>query len=734
MNNRLVIRAGHPYTQDLAFRPDGLILATLGTQQAGLHFWEVRGARPLGVWHGHPRIQGLRLAQDRLLTWGESRACLWDSSPLHRGSLELPLLQSYSGIGDGSVLGSRHFLLGGSTLRMGSSRSGQVLLEFPGERWFHLGPRGRRLVVGSRLVSGISGRVVHQFESACAQAAFSPEERWLAVSGYSESFLTLMDLDRNQSYRHEAHDSRILAMGFSPEGLYLASLSERGGLTVVDLESGHSLTMECELEAPCNLAWLGTGRLMVGGVSGDYRLVEVAPEGLRASSVAPSPHEMDQTGTGRWELGPDGLAAWTLGSHLSVRHLATGQSVGQLPAPLRPEPRVRQQLVQATVLVEGFPWDLERGKALPGGPWEVVGQQLVERRGGQLRLGEVTVEAPLEVPQLHAVCDRLRSFAFSDASGQRLEVWRRSVQDWSRWRTAPMLTTRPLGMRFQAGGQLLGWHDDRGGSTIWIPEDNRLFSSTGPCLMLSRGWLETDAAGVVQLRDSRGNVVRQLSGGPWRWLFEIPDGILLVAPQRAEIWNLEMDSLRTAWELPQLVAAQLTEDRGFLMVAEASGDVSLWDVLEGRAHGVSQPFHPHDLPHLQFRSGHGLALACAGRDCGCWRLADGSFEWIRFGEPWFSGVYPLEGERVLLLTQDGSWHLYGGRPWQRLASLSTAQNDGFLALGADGRWDSSPELYSKVLLESGRQAPAPEDELWQALISWPSSLPAVDRAASPDPA
>ena len=735
MSERLVIRAGHPYTQDLAFRPDGLLLATLGTQQAGLHFWEVRGARPLGVWHGHPRLQGMRLSQDRLLTWGEGRGCLWDSTPLHHGSLNFPLLKDFSGIGDGSQLGSRQFLLGGASTRMGNSRTGKVLLEFPGERWFHLGPRGRRLVVGNRLISGVSGRIVHQFEAACAQAAFSPEERWLAVSGYSDNFLTLMDLERSQSYRHEAHSYRILRLQFSPDGLYLASLCEKGGLTVVDLEVGHSHCLETELEGVNALGWLGADRLMVGDGSGAYRLVEVTPEGLRASTIVPGPLVTD-SGTGRWLLGPDGLAAWTLGAHLGIRYLPTGQSVGHLPAPLRGEPRVRQQLVGQTVLVEGFPWDLVRGKAQAGGPMAPLGELLVARRGEEYRVGDVIVPAPSEVPQLRAVCARRRSFAFTDKAGQRLDIWRRDAQSWSRWRTAPALPSEPQDVRFSSNGQLFSWHDGQGASTVWIPEANRLYSCTGPVALLPLGWAEADASGTVQLRDGQGGVRCQLAGSTgWRWLFHSPGGwLVLVSPRRAEAWNLEMDSLRGAWELPGLVGVSLTEDGKFLLGIEASGDISLWSLPHGGPLGPSQPFHPQDLPHLQVSSGHGLALACAGRECGCWRLDDGSFEWIRFGEPWFSGVYPLPGQRVLLLTQDGSWHLYAGRPLRRQATLSTAQNDGFLVVAEGGRWESSPELYGKVSLDSGRQPPAPEDGLWQALTSLPSSLPAVDRATSPDPA
>ncbi|MBX3169116.1 MAG: WD40 repeat domain-containing protein [Candidatus Eremiobacteraeota bacterium] len=735
MSERLVIRAGHPYTQDLAFRPDGLILATVGTQQAGLHFWEVRGARPLGVWHGHPRLQGLRLSQDRLLTWGEGRACLWDSTPLHQGSLDFHLLKDYTGIGDGSQLGARQFLLSGTTTRLGSSRSGKVLLELPGERWCHLGPRGRRLVVGNRLVSGVSGRIVHQFETVCAQAAFSPEERWLAVCGYSDSFLTLMDLERTQSYHHAAHSQRILQLRFSPDGLYLASLCEKGGLTVVDLESGHSHCLETQLEGVSALGWLGADRLMVGDGSGSYRLVEVAPEGLRASTVVPGPL-VTESGTGRWLLGPDGLAAWTLGAHLGIRHLATGQTLGHLPAPLRSEPRVRQQLVGQTVLVEGIPWDLRRGKAQPGGPLAALGQVLVARRGQEYQIGEGTVPIPAEVPQLRAVCGRLRSFAFTDRGGQRLEIWRRDADHWSRWRTAPALPGAPHDLQFSSNGQLLSWHDGQGGSTVWIPESNRLYPCSGPTLLLPQGWLEADASGAVQVRDGQGNLRRQVPGSTgWCWLlYSSSTGVVLVAPRRAEAWNLELDSLRGAWELPGLVGASLSEDGKALLGIEASGDISLWSVPQGRSLGPSQPFHPQDLPHLQITSGHGLALACAGRECGCWRLDDGSFEWIRFGEPWFSGVYPLPEQRVLLLTQDGSWHLYGGRPLHRLATLSTAENDGFLVIGDGGRWDSSPELYSKVLLDSGRQAPAPEDELWQSLISLPTSRLEADRATSPDPA
>lgn len=739
MSERLVVRAGHPYTQDLAFRPDGLILATVGTQQAGLHFWEVRGGRPLGVWHGHPRLQGLRLGQDRLLSWGEGRACLWDSTPLHHGRLDFPLLKDFSGIGDGSQLGARQFLLNGTTTRLGSSRNGKVLLELPGERWCHLGPRGRRLVVGNRLISGVSGRVVHQFESPCAQAAFSPEERWLAVSGYSDRFLTLMDLERAQSYRHEAHSQRIVRLQFSPDGLYLASLCEKGGLTVVDLESGHSHCQETDLENVCALGWLGADRLMVGDVSGAYRLLEVTPEGLRASTVVAGPLLTD-AGTGRWLLGPDGLAAWTLGAHLSVRHLATGQTVGLLPASLRHEPRVRQQLVGQTLLVEGFPWDLERGKALPGGRLSALGEVLVGRHGTEYQLGELAVPAPSEAPELRAVCPRQRSFAFTDKSGQRLDIWRRELRptggDWSRWRTAPQLPANPQGLEFSSNGQLLRWQDGQGGSTVWIPEANRLYPTSGPCLLLPQGWVEADASGSVQLRDSQGNLRRQLAGSTgWRWLLHSAAlGVVLVAPERAEVWNLDMDCLRGAWELPGLVGALLTEDGQSLLGIEASGDISLWSVAEGRLRGPSQPFHPQDLPHLQISGGHGLVLACAGRECGCWRLDDASFEWIRFGEPWFGAIYALPGQRVLLLTQDGSWHLYGGRPLRRQATLSTAQNDGFLVVAEDGRWDSSPELYGRVAMDSGRQAPPPEDDLWQALISWSSSLPAADRAASPDPA
>mgnify|MGYP003584276326 CR=1 FL=1 len=718
MSERLVLRAGHPYTQDLAFRPDGLILATLGTQQAGLHFWEVRGTRPLGVWQGHPRLQGLRLSQDRLLTWGEGRACLWDSSCLHHGSLDFSLLKDFRGIGDGSQLNSRHFLLSGSTTRMGNSRTGKLLLELPGERWCHLGPRGRRLVVGNRLISGVSGRTVHQFESPCAQAAFSPEERWLAVSGYSDCFLTLMDLERAQCYRHEAHTARIVRLQFSPDGLYLASLCERGGLTVVDLELGHSHCLDCELEGVSALGWLGPDRLMVGDGTGAYRLIEVAHEGMRSSTVVPGPL-LTETGTGRWLLGPDGLAAWCLGSHLGIRHLATGQAVGHLPAPLRSEPRVRQQLVGETVLVEGAPWDLQRGKARPGGPLSALGDRLVGRRGQDYWLADLAVSAPPEVPHLRAVCSRARFFAFTDAGGQRLDIWRRDARDWSRWRTAPALSTSLQDLQFSSNGQLLSWHDGQGRSTVWIPEANRLFPTTGPALLLPQGWVEADASGAVQLRDGQGNLRRQLSGSTgWRWLFYSPAGlVVLVSSQRAEAWNLEMETLRGSWELPPLAGARLTEDGQFLMGVEVSGDVSLWSVPQGRPLGPSQPFHPQDLPHLQLSSGHGLALACAGRECGCWHLDDGSFEWIRFAEPWFSGVYPLPGGRVLLLTQDGSWHLYAGRPFIRQATLSTAHNDGFLIVSADGSWDSSPELYSKVLLDSGRQPPAPHDELWQSLLS-----------------
>ena len=90
---------------------------------------------------------------------------------------------------------------------------------------------------------------------------------------------------------------------------------------------------------------------------------------------------------------------------------------------------------------------------------------------------------------------------------------------------------------------------------------------------------------------------------------------------------------------------------------------------------------------------------------------------MRFAEPWFSGVYPLAGGRVLLLTQDGSWHLYAGRPLTRQATLSTAQEGGWLVTSQSGSWDASPDLYGKIILASGRQPPAPEDGLWERILS-----------------
>ncbi|MBS2038716.1 hypothetical protein JST97_27290 [bacterium] len=729
MMERLVIRAGHPYTQDLGLRPDGLILATLGTQQAGIHFWETRGGRPLGVWLGHPRLQRFFLSQDRLLSWGEGRACLWDSQGLHHGQLDFPMIKEYSGA-EGVSLGTRHLLLGGSPVRLVNARTGKVRAEFPRERWLHLGPRGRRLVVGNRLVSGVSGREVHQFENACAQAAFSPEERWLAVAGYSDSFLTLMDMDRGQTFKHEAHRARIIAMQFSPDGLYLASLDEQGGLTLVDLDRGDSQVLASALEGVNVLGWLGPERLMVGDGSGAYRLLEVAPERLRASTVVPGPL-VAEGGVGRWLLGPEGLAVWALGPHVSVRHLSSGQVVGGLPGPLRGEPRVRQRLVGQTVLVEGQPWDFQTGKPLSNQCYFALGQHLVSRRDEHYFVDEkVCLPVPPEAPQIRAVCSRLRSLVFSDARGRRLEVWRGQAQEWSRWRTSPELPTNPQGMQFNSGGQLLSWNDGQGSTTVWLPELNRVFSCAGAVALLPQGWVECDAAGQVAVRDAQGQVRHQMAGSlPWSWVFWSQAGLVLVSPHRAEVWDGQLARLQGCWELPGLSGASLTEDGRFLAGIETAGDISLWSLPEGKLLGPSQPFHPQDLPHLKFESGHGLALACAGKECGCWFLDSGQFEWLRFPEPWFSGLYPLPGGRVLLLTQDGCWHLYGGRPLRRQATLRTCQDGGWLVLSEDGQWEATPELYSRVLSPSGGHPQPPQEGLWESIICERSSLPATDQVA-----
>jgi len=253
--------------------------------------------------------------------------------------------------------------------------------------------------------------------------------------------------------------------------------------------------------------------------------------------------------------------------------------------------------------------------------------------------------------------------------------------------------------------------------------------------LLPHGWIECEASGRVLLRDVQGQTRRQLAGSTaWSWVF-CNQCVVLVHPTRAEVWDARLEQQLGAWELPGLTGAILTDDGRHLGGIESNGDISLWSLPHGQPLGSSQPFDPRDLPHLKFVTGHGLALACAGKECGVWFLEDGEFEWLRFGEPWFSGVHPLPGKRILLLTQDGSWHLYGGRPLRRLISLTTTQDGGWLALAEDGRWDSNPELYGRVLLESGGSTPPPQPDLWESLFTCaPSALPAAGPAASPNPA
>lgn len=121
-------------------------------------------------------------------------------------------------------------------------------------------------------------------ESATIQSlAYSPDGRFLAVGGgRNDPRIEIWDLQREKRIHHmKAHQTRVLALAFSPDSQILVSSGDGGGIDVWDVETGKLLhTLLDHNSHVLSLAISADGRNLVSGGLDGLRLWDLAEKQL----------------------------------------------------------------------------------------------------------------------------------------------------------------------------------------------------------------------------------------------------------------------------------------------------------------------------------------------------------------------------------------------------------------------------------------------------------------------
>lgn len=738
--NSLVVRAGYADTQVMAFRPDGRVVATCGDSKGEIRFWRVRDGALLGVFQGHPGLRSFGLSQNRLITCGESSLRLWRTSLMDEEGFDFPQLAELSSAGDRFKLSSRHFLfhLPDHKVAFASLQDGSVLHVFPKARWFHCGSRGRRVLTGgekSWLHSGFSGRLVAQLESGCHQCAYSPEERWIAMAGLADPRVYLTDPDSQKTWPLEGHRGRVLALEFSPDGLWLASAAEDRSLLVLGLEDWQLVRFDTEVGPAVLMRWLSGDRVVVADSTGGLQIFQVA----RSSSRARPAQSVVSAEGGRWSSGPDGLAAFSVpGQRVRLLNLSEPNLVSQLAPPLRAQSHHSIRLSVPIMLIGKEAWDLWTGMPLPESDYELVNQQLIRRQGAFTGIPEgPSWPTQSDSGQLMAICPGGRRFVFYRSENRLLEVMTREDSQLRVWRTR--ISDHPGRPEFSPDGELLALYCRDGPPKIWLLEVDQCQEVPDlPHFLRDGGWVHRNGQ-ELELWDSSGLKVQSRS------LTDIKSvqtnqsqRVVVQNEQGVQVLDAHLETMLGSLNIPVLDSMTVSRDGQWLLARQSCAEsprhsrLSLWALPSGPRLDEARVFQGQEFD-VQFNSQ--WAIVTGHHQCGCWHLPDGNFQWLNFPESHPGRCLPMEAG-VLQITPDGSCHLYQGNPLQRAASLYTASQRNWIVITQEGRWDASPDLLNRIARAGQPELTSVDPlqryvDLWRHLMT-PAPAKA-DPAASPGP-
>ncbi|MGH2655199.1 MAG: protein kinase domain-containing protein [Actinomycetota bacterium] len=301
--DRLLFTIEHPSTGNVAWSPDGRLLATGGTvggnEQVDAMLWDARTGALVHRLSGHDAdIFSVAFSPDgsRLVTGAnDGRAIVWDT----RTGRQLHALPGLPRAGAGASFSpdGRLVAIGhsgeGTGMTIVDARTGVVVQTMhDGDLGFcsspSISPDGAYVTVGTcggegdavSIYAVQTGRRVRTIPGAAGGAIYSPDGSEIATGG--ERTATIWDATTGREILSlEGHTGDVLGLAWSADGSLLATGSTDGTARIWDATTGTQLRVlagHTGLVAMVAFSPDGT-RLVTGGGDGTARVWDVTPEG-----------------------------------------------------------------------------------------------------------------------------------------------------------------------------------------------------------------------------------------------------------------------------------------------------------------------------------------------------------------------------------------------------------------------------------------------------------------------